>query len=100
MRGLTINWTPIMQYHRLVRTACSSRVYHIAVLGDSQSDCGGLFPSETHRMIKVGWTQDSKMPNRKRTAIKAPQLVAAAEHVTTAPHRNTLLRVSSSSLIC
>jgi hypothetical protein len=41
-------------------------------------------------MIKAGWTQDSKIPRRKRTVIKPAKLVAAAEQAMTAPQQKTL----------
>lgn len=92
MHLLTISWTPVMQYHKLVRTVCSSRVYHIAVLSPYElTNAGALHLIRTYMRMNAGCTQDSKMPSKKRTAINAPQFVAAAEHAITAPQRNMLL---------
>lgn len=45
-------------------------------------------------MMNAGCTQDSKRPNRNRTAIKLPKVFVAAEHETTVPQRKTLDVVS------
>lgn len=68
-----ISWTPVMQYHRDVRTACSRCVYHMVAM-----------------IMKVGWTHDSNIPSRKRTIIKDLKSFAAAEQTMIAPQRNTL----------
>jgi hypothetical protein len=42
------------------------------------------------RMMKVGCTQDSKAPRRKRTIMSEAKLWEAAEQATTAPQHPTL----------
>lgn len=88
---LTMSCTPVIQYQRLVKTDCSSLVYHIEVLLDCQRDSSSSSSNRfTHRMMKAGWTQDSNIPSRNRTAIRLPKVFAAAEHATIAPQRKTL----------
>ena len=45
-------------------------------------------------MMNTGWTQDSKIPRRKRTTISEAKLFDAAEQETTAPQQMTLVLVS------
>lgn len=79
-----------MQYQSEVRTACSRLVYHMVVLGwirrGATNSC-----NFTHIMMKAGWTQDSKTPSKKRTAMRDAKFFAAAEQAITQPHKNTFV---------
>jgi hypothetical protein len=45
----------------------------------------------TYTSIIAGWTQLSKNPSKKRTAMRDAKLVDAAEHATTAPQMKILI---------